>query len=174
MQDRGTNKFCLKRILFWQSRWSTNFLSKPTLSLRVTVVSYFPTLHNEPKSTTYVNNFLFSYNGRKQNICFAVAVSAASTTECCYRVVPPFLNDSQPKTEQSFHILHFRVVNWRTRAHPSITAKTVCPECGRGHVHITSPHPGQLQKGEAAPSSSGINQISIPKLKAQIASFPRR
>lgn len=28
-----------------------------------------------------------AYNGRKQKICFAIAVSAAYTNECCYHLV---------------------------------------------------------------------------------------
>lgn len=121
-----------------------------------------PILHNEPKSPTYINNFLFTYNSRRQNICSAVAVPAASTTECCYHIVPPFPNQRQPKSEQLFHIPHFRVANWHTWA----WLQHHCWDCVSQVQAQPFPSPGTFQRKQQQPVS-WINHLSIPKVKGK-------
>lgn len=127
-----------------------------------------PIPHNEPKSPTYINNFLFAYNSRKQNICFALAVSAASTTECCYHIVPPSPNQTQPKSEQLFHIPHFTVANWHTWAWLQHHRWDCVPSAG-----TALPQPRHIP-GKAA-ATHFLNKSPLhPKSERTDSNFPKK
>lgn len=158
----GPTKNCLKKNSSQEKEMLDSFSVKMNPKSHSGFILPIP--HNEQKSPTYVNNFLFAYNCRKQNICFALAVSAASTTECCYHIVPPFPNEKQPKTQQLFHIPHWHMAAWLQH------------HCWDPLSQVQAQHfptPGTFQ-GKQQQSISWINHLSIPKVKGQIATFPRR
>lgn len=163
----GPTKYCLKWIILWKRRCLTHFLSKWTLSQRVTVVSYSPSPlmnHNLPYTSTtsfspitagnrtYVLLLLFQ---QQAQLSAVITLSHHSQirenprpNSCFTSLIPEFLTDTHEPGS-------------------STTAGTV-PSAG-----TAPPHPRHIP-GKAA-ASSLLNQSPLhPKSERTDSNFPNK
>lgn len=163
----GPTKYCLKRILLWKSRCLAHFLSKWTLSQRVTVVSYSPSpIMNQNLPHTSTTSFWPIIAGNRTYVLLLLFQQQAQLSAVITLSLHSQTRDN-PRVNSCFTSLISELLIDTREPGPSITAGTV-PSAG-----TALSHPRHIP-GKAAATIFLTESLLYPKSERTDSNFPKK